>query len=298
MDPTRFDRLTKLFATRWTRRQALTTGGVGLAATSLVSTGLVAATAQVATPVATPAFPADPHPSADTARTHPEYLFVQPFDAGTWAPKPGAEGVYTLTLTGAAAHTTYFSDRPERDTGLAPTQPFLDGLGFTPKNPPNAALVVQTQSGTEDILVVELFNPVYDAKAAILTYEAKVLRDYSGRGLADLAQKQADYKLDASFGEGSLFIDNCADSIESCFVYTYGADGTSCTYNYVGNITSGNCWNNNSWRCEPCASYDAQCYSTFPTVCNGSANGMCYDDIDLCGDPACCAAKGGCACPV
>ena len=280
MDPTRFDRLTKLFATRWTRRQALTTGGVGLAATSLVSTGLVAATAQVATPVATPAFPADPHPSADTARTHPEYLFVQPFDAGTWAPKPGAEGVYTLTLTGAAAHTTYFSDRPERDTGLAPTQPFLDGLGFTPKNPPNAALVVQTQSGTEDILVVELFNPVYDAKAAILTYEAKVLRDYSGRGLADLAQKQADYKLDASFGEGSLFIDDCPNGTENCWNFCDG----------LGPITYGNCWDYNTWTCNPCGSYSSACVATYPSICNDS-HANCVDDIALCGSPGCCGGE-------
>jgi hypothetical protein len=31
---------------------------------------------------------------------------------GTWAPKAGADGVYTLTLSGAAAQTIYFSDRP------------------------------------------------------------------------------------------------------------------------------------------------------------------------------------------
>ena len=142
MDPTRFDRLSKRFATRRTRRQALVTG-VGLAATGLVARTHRSA-AQDATPVATPAFPADPHPSADHAATHPEYLFVQPFDGGTWAPKPGAEGVYLLTLTGVAANTTYFSDRPERDAGLAPTQQFLDGIGFAPENPPNAALVAQS----------------------------------------------------------------------------------------------------------------------------------------------------------
>ena len=45
--------------------------------------------------------------------------------------------MFVLTLTGAAAHTTYFSGGPERITGLAPTQPFLDGLGFAAENPSN-----------------------------------------------------------------------------------------------------------------------------------------------------------------
>ena len=116
MDPIRFDRLSKRFATRHTRRQALATG-VGLAAAGLFTTRLTSA--QDATPAATPVFPSDPHPSADGVVTHPEYLFVQPFDGGTWAPKAGEDGTFVLTLTGAAAQTTYFSDRPERDTGRA-----------------------------------------------------------------------------------------------------------------------------------------------------------------------------------
>ncbi|MEZ4507826.1 MAG: hypothetical protein R2848_18695 [Thermomicrobiales bacterium] len=42
-----------------------------------------------------------------------------------------------------------------------PTDRFLEGLGFTPVNPPNAAAVVRTPEGERDVLVVELFNPVY-----------------------------------------------------------------------------------------------------------------------------------------
>lgn len=202
MGPARFDRLSSAFALRRSRRQALAAGGAGLAATGLL-TGIRATAAQDATPAALPAaFPSDPHPSADSAMTHPEYLFVQPFDAGTWAPKPGEEGVYLLTLTGAAENTTFFSDRPERITGLAPTQPFLDGLGFTSENSPNAALVAQTESGVQDVLIVQIFDPVYDAGAGTLTYDARILADYGGRGLAHLAQQQTDYEFEASFGEG------------------------------------------------------------------------------------------------
>ena len=228
MNPTRFDRFSRLLATRRTRRQSIATGGLGIAAMSLLAT----ARAQDATPVATPAAtPSAPHPSADSAGTHPEFLFVQPFDGGTWAPKAGEEGTYTLTLTGAAAQTTYFSDRPERIVGLSPTQAFLDGLGFTPENPPNAALVAQTEAGETEILVIELLNPVYDAEAGMLTYDARVLADYGERGLAHLAQQQTDYEFPDAFGEGSLFIDDCSSWAFTC-VDQNGRFGTSSGGNF------------------------------------------------------------------
>src|SRR5690606_7035606 len=132
MNPTRFDTISKLFASRKTRRSAIA-GGASLAAASVASVG-GRAFAQDATPVA---LPDDPHSSADEAKVSPDFLFVQPFDAGTWTPKDGEDDVYTLTRTGAAAHTVYFSDRPERIVGLAENQQFLDGLGFSPNNPPN-----------------------------------------------------------------------------------------------------------------------------------------------------------------
>jgi hypothetical protein len=271
MDPARFDRLSKLLATRRSRRQALATGGAGLAATGLLA-GIRPATAQDATPAP---FPSDPHPGADTAGTHPEYLFVQTFDAGSWEAKAGEEGTFVLTLTGAAANTTYFSDRPERITGLAPTQPFLDGLGFTSENPPNAAIVAQTESGEQDVLVVQLFNPVYDATAATLVYDARVLANYGERGLAHLAQQQRDYELAASFGEGSLFIDDCADSTDNCIL---GCDN-------VGQITGGNCWTIQN-GCNPCGSYSTQCNQQI-SACNWG----CEDDIQLCGSYGCCSGE-------
>jgi hypothetical protein len=277
MDPTRFDRLSKVFATRRTRRQAFAVGGAGLVA------GVAAlqhGTAQDATPLPVPAgTPTDPHPSADGAGTDPEYLFVQPFDAGTWAPKAGVDGVYTLTLTGAAAQTTYFSDRPERIVGLSPTQTFLDGLGFTPETPPNAALVAQTDAG-QDILVIELLDPVYDAGAGTLSYDATVLADYGGRGLASLAQQQTDYELPEAFGEGSLFIDDCPDSPDdNCWV--------NAEHPYTpGKVTSGNCWNSSytgDAGCSPCNSWSYYCNLYYPDDCKGN----CVDDIYRCGWAGC-----------
>ncbi len=100
-------------------------------------------------------------------------------------------------------------------------------------------------------------DPVYDEDAATLTYEAKVLADYAGRGLQHLAQQQTDDELPASFGEGSLFIDDCADTIESCWLMYDNPDGS---------------------------------------VCTREDEGWCHDDISLWGTPGCCGAQGGCAC--
>jgi hypothetical protein len=277
MDPQRFDRFTKSLGYRFSRRSAFS-ASVGLGGLALAWAPGPPAAAQDATPT----FPTDPHPSADTPTTQAEYLFVQPFDAGTWESKPGQEGTFILTLTGAAAQTTYFSDRPERITGLAPTPQFLEGLGFTAENPPNAAIVAQTEHGVQDVLVVELSNPVYDAAAATLVYETRVLADYGGRGLAHLAQQQTDDELAATFGQGSLFIDDCPNSTDNCW-NTYDNDCVN-----EGTVVGGNCWSWSSWTCSPCGSYSGTCNASV-SGCAGS----CQDDIALCGWYGCC--PGCCA---
>ena len=139
-------------------------------------------------PVATPVVPAD---------SGPAFLFVQTAAGGSFTANPGAgtpgatDGAipvgagadFLLTLEGHTGTTVYFSDRPDRVFGEAPTQRFLEGLGFTPTNPPNAALVTRDETGTEDILVVELVAPVFDAPAGSLTYGVNVLSTYEGEGL-------------------------------------------------------------------------------------------------------------------
>ncbi|CAA9576576.1 MAG: hypothetical protein AVDCRST_MAG59-4129 [uncultured Thermomicrobiales bacterium] len=155
------------------------------------------AAAQAATPNASPA-----------AGGPAALLFAQTFAAGTWAPKPGAADVFELTLTGHVDQTVWFSDRPERLTGALPTAELLAGPLFDPADPPNAALVVRTAGGEEDVLVVELGNPRYDAAAGTLSYDAAPLAGNPGGGLAELAGRQQDAELPASFGPGALFIDS------------------------------------------------------------------------------------------
>jgi hypothetical protein len=187
--PHRFDAFTRSFATRLSRRTALQATGLGLA------TGLAGArvAAQNATPLATPAGDEIEDPSFPNAGT--------PVADGT--PTPGGGGDYLLTLHGHHGGTVYFSDRPERQFGDAPTQAFLDGLGFSPTNPPNAALVTQTEDGTEDVAVLELLTPTYDEAAGTLTYGARILSEYEGDGLDHVAAQQQDDALPATFGRST-----------------------------------------------------------------------------------------------
>ena len=263
MDAQRLDTLTRRLSARLSRRVALQGSGLGLAA-GLASASSLRAGAQDATP----------DPLSDDA----SFLFVQSAASGTFAPNPapgtpavdgtavtGGGADYLLTLEGHTGNTIYFSDRPERIFGESPTQQFLTGLGFTPDNPPNAALVTTDESGNEDILVVELLTPAYDADAGTITYGVNILSDYEG-GLDFVAQRQSDEDLAPSFGEASLFIDDCPD-ISNCYI------GLSQVGPFPGGSV-GTCWSWSSAECLPCdgASIDSlnqDCDLAYPDQCNG-----------------------------
>lgn len=58
---------------------------------------------------------------------------------------------------------------------------------------------------------MELFAPSYDTVADTVTYGVNILSDYEGTGLAHVAGRQRDEDLAPTFGEASLFIDDCDD---------------------------------------------------------------------------------------
>jgi hypothetical protein len=171
-------------------------------------------------------------------------MFLQMARSGSWEPKPGEEGVYTLTLNGIPAQTVYFSDRPSRVVGMQSTSDFLGMLGFLPDNPPNAALVTKADDGQDDILVIELFNPVYteiaNGAAATLVYEARILANYHETGLGRVALQQDDTSIPATFDGASLFIDDCPDADVQCL--RNGA--------VVGSVKMGCCYK--VPECKPC----------------------------------------------
>jgi hypothetical protein len=160
--------------------------------------------AQDATPVITSV------PESTKAAT----MFVQLAEGGSWTPHPDQDGVFILTMYMPSNQTIFFSDRPDRIVGAVGTDTFIDQLGFTPANPPNAAAVVNLADGTRDVLIIELFNPAYtqlfgEEGGDVLTYEATVLTAYEGDGLTPWVGLPDDDQLPAEFNEMSLFIDDC-----------------------------------------------------------------------------------------
>jgi hypothetical protein len=262
MDPDQFDRIAaRLAAHRANRRATLGKAGAGIAAASLSVSSARFAIAQDATPVADE-LPDTVHPSA--AAESSEFLFVQSFASGSIEPVDASDGSFILTLDGANQQTIYFSDRPERVFGLSTTTAFLEGLGFTPDNPPNAALVVTTDSGEEDVLIIELFDPVWDEASATLRYTIQVLADYQESGLAFAAKQQTDYDLAEPFGPGGLFIDSCADGRVYC--HLRNPDGSMGSPVGPSPMTPF-CFEYSTSRCLPCSSGSVICAAAYPSVC-------------------------------
>jgi hypothetical protein len=173
--------------------------------TALAATGLDGASrAQEATPA-----PELPPPDADHG---PTMLFVQTYQSGTITPIAGIDGRYTLTLEAGTGQTIYFSDRPDRIVGATDTPQFLEGLGFPPDNPPNAALVVETTPGETDVAVVELFEPLYDPISQSVSYEIEVLANWQDELEMGFSEAPTDLAaLAPSFGAAHLFIDGLLD---------------------------------------------------------------------------------------
>lgn len=276
MDPTTFDRITKLFARRrLSRRQALT-GSAGLAAGALAATGYhAAAGAPAPQPAAREGFTVldQPAPGATAIATPTvtgakptTFLFLQSFERGSLAPLPGSPGRYTLTLTQGLGDTVFFSDRPAKIVGTVPTQTFLDGLGFTPTNPPNAALVGQRDATHKDVVVVELFNPHYDASANTLTYEVTLLQDWHKLDETFDQTPDDEAHLPRDFTAAHLFIDDCPD-LANCVTW-YGV-----LHGPIPGGPFGRCWNWSRFTCYPCSDVDPAalndlCNRTYP-ACQG-----------------------------
>lgn len=265
MTNTFFDTLTKVLATRRSRRDAIRTSGSGIAA-GLAGSTIRPTAAQEATP-------------ADSGE--PGFLFVQTASSGSFTPNhapstPAADSTlesdsaagYLLTLEGHHGGTIYFSDRPERIFGDAPTDQFLDGLGFSPTNPPNAALVTSTDDGEPDVVVLELNDPTYDAEAGTITYGATLLADYEDEGLSHVTEQQHE-TVPETFGRASLFIDDCAD-LTTCYVLETDSVGP------IPGGPYGACFSVIPLGCLPCN----HSLNSLRDLCN-NAYPACHDDCDV-----------------
>lgn len=227
---------------------------------------------------------ATPEPAVESAE--PTFLFVQLAESGTWVPSASDPDVYELTLTGVGSQVAFFSDRPERIVGTVDTDRFLRALGFTPANPPNAAAVVRTPEGERDVLVIELFDPVYSREfdadgGGSVTYRARVLEAYHGENLTSWYDEQDDPALPSRFDQVSLFIDDCPNITSCVGPKDPSAPWVSTPLLNYGPIPGGPygaCWDWNQFWCEPCSVTQDQlrqiCNAKYPgcqNACDGEA---------------------------
>lgn len=137
-----------------------------------------------------------------------ELLFVQAASNG--ALTPDDQG-YTLTFQHGAGQTVYFSDRPERLTGLVPTAELVAQWPFEDESAPNAALAISNadDAGVQ-VLVGVLGNPVWDAASATLSYGFAMLADDVPAG--------SPTPIPDAFANATLFIDGGGAPHQGIFV--------------------------------------------------------------------------------
>jgi hypothetical protein len=180
--------------------------------------------------------------------------------------------------------TIYFSDRPNRIVGAAPTPRFLNGLGFFESDPPNAALVVETAAGETDIAVVELFSPVYDPAGPTVTYEMALLANWEDSLELGFTAAPTDLAaVEPTFGAAHLFIDGCVDSAIRCVI----KDTISHHDFLAGTIPSsdfgGWCYENLDLKHLDCAYSCVPCDARFPcSNAVGYMTDMCNQRFSEC----------------
>jgi hypothetical protein len=126
-----------------------------------------------------------------------EFLFVQTAASGTLT--PSGQG-YTLTFRHDTGQTIYFSDRPERLTGLMPTAELVAQWPFEDESPPNAALAISSaEDASATVFIGVLTDPAWDAAAATLSYSFSMLSDDIPAG--------SPTPVPTSFDSATLFID-------------------------------------------------------------------------------------------
>jgi hypothetical protein len=164
------------------------------------------------------------------AQSEASLLFVQVASEGSLTKLGDAEDAYLLTLYGVGQSTIWFTDRPDRNAGHMQTGQLVDnwavGENNFAANPPNAALDILDGTDEADLLIIELFNPEYDAASGTLSYRVKILTDADG-GL-EAFNTRADHAaaIPAQFGHAALFIDNAGDEVFQPSRVAYGNDGT------------------------------------------------------------------------
>lgn len=122
--------------------------------------------------------------TTSTAKPKPkvEMLFTQMAQSASLTPIKNKSGWYKLTLTGVNGSTTWFTDRPQRKTGVVATSQFVQdwtkGKASFSSDAPNASMVYLTGHKPVHVqkqVVMKLTNPIYSAKSKTLSYDVNLV---------------------------------------------------------------------------------------------------------------------------
>jgi hypothetical protein len=113
------------------------------------------------------------------------YVFIQNSASAVLNPVNNKPGTYTLTMKNVQPYINYFSERPNRMTGVMPTDKFFQawqkGQDSFAKDAPNVSVSGIKLHGIyqQKVMnyVLALSNPHYDVKKNEITYDAKSLEN-------------------------------------------------------------------------------------------------------------------------
>jgi hypothetical protein len=171
----------------------------------------------------------------------------------------------TLTLTGVAPRAVWFSDRPERQAGTYRIPELLRTF-FDDQAPPNAALEFAGRSARNDVAIVELSDPRWDAGAHRLRFTVQVLDDAGNEldpdtGLGRFVARN-DARIPGSFDDVTVFLDDApggcpGTTMDGTTGSIEGLDRITCSdAQYVISLTSlttggfNLCTTTTGWVCE------------------------------------------------
>jgi hypothetical protein len=171
--------------------------------------------------------------SAASNSTTPSFLFVQSAASGTLTQQ---DGTYKLTLDDVSSTTVSFTDRPQRVVDKIPTHDFINewtvGSDSFASDPPNGALVIY-EGSMEDILVLELRNPLYGN--GTIQYEVSVLSNDGIISTNANGTLLPSGPISYTFAPVALFIDGAFSSYSDGYNYGYSTGRDDCLDNYSYN---------------------------------------------------------------
>lgn len=156
--------------------------------------------------------------STQARATEPQDLFALDAKEGTLTPVAGKPGVFSLVLEGVRGRAIFFTDRPAREVGTVVVRRMLQNLFADDSPDPNAAINVAAAGRGRLMMGVELLGWHLDVRDRRLALRVRHLPQ-GGRTIGDVRE---DTILPRTFGDTSVFIDDCCSVTSTATVFNPG----------------------------------------------------------------------------